>query len=129
MILDTDFLISLLRKDSSAIEFLESLVESDIDFFITHVNLWELFRGAYASAKRQENLERVSTFFRRFQLLEFSQGIDQRAGTLIAELSKKGTLIGVLDSVIAAVALEHGMPLLTRNVKHFEKTGVVLKTW
>jgi predicted nucleic acid-binding protein len=34
------------------------------------------------------------------------------------------------DSLIAATALVHGMTLVTRNVSHFDRTGVsILNPW
>lgn len=42
-------------------------------------------------------------------------------GELYRYLRRRGSLIGTNDLWIAATALVHGMPLVTRNVEHFER--------
>lgn len=42
-----------------------------------------------------------------------------RCGELLAELSKRGTPIGVEDSQIGATALAHHLTVVTFNTKHF----------
>lgn len=39
-------------------------------------------------------------------------------------MGRKGRSLPLLDSMIAATALEHGFTVATRNVADFEKTGV-----
>ncbi len=45
---------------------------------------------------------------------------------LKAQLLDKGKAQDDLDLLIAATALVHGLTLVTRNVRHFEHTGVAL---
>jgi len=39
---------------------------------------------------------------------------------------RKGFTIGAADGLIAATALRHGLHLMTRNIKDFQETGVLL---
>jgi tRNA(fMet)-specific endonuclease VapC len=51
-------------------------------------------------------------------------------GTLAAELEKRGTPMPAVDSLIAAVALRHGLTIVTRNEEDFAHSGVqVLNPW
>ncbi len=51
-------------------------------------------------------------------------------GQLVARLGQQGKPIGVMDSLIAATALHHGMTLVTRNVDDFVYAGVgLLNPW
>jgi len=129
MILDTDFLIPLLRKDPTVVALLQALAEEGQSIFITHVNLWELYQGAFKSKKVEENLREVEDLIQNYEILSFSQASDKRFGELIGKLEKEGTPIGVLDTLIASIALEHNTYVVTRNVEHFAKTGVQIKTW
>jgi hypothetical protein len=43
---------------------------------------------------------------------------------LLASLRKKGTPVPLLDGMVAATALAHGLTVATRNVKDFARTGV-----
>ena len=129
MILDTDFLIALLRKDKEALQFLESLVQQDIDLWITHVNLWELYQGVFNSQRISENLADVEELISYFGLLGFTKESDKRFGMLISERRIKEKPIGVMDTILASLALEFNKTLITRNTKHFEVTGVSIKEW
>jgi predicted nucleic acid-binding protein len=45
---------------------------------------------------------------------------------LAAAAKQRGIAVKDVDAVIAATALEHGLTLVTRNVKDFAGLGVVL---
>lgn len=53
------------------------------------------------------------------RILGVDVGIARRRGRLSAELGHDGA-----DLLIAATALEHGLTVVTRNVRHYEETGV-----
>jgi len=40
------------------------------------------------------------------------------------ELNQKGKSIGVMDTLIASIALVYNLPLVTRNRSHFDRTGL-----
>lgn len=51
-------------------------------------------------------------------------------GQLSARVRSNGLNIAAADGLIAATALHHGMHVVTRNVKDFEPTGVlVVNPW
>ncbi|MGA2164560.1 MAG: type II toxin-antitoxin system VapC family toxin [Solirubrobacteraceae bacterium] len=56
--------------------------------------------------------------------IEVSPEIARRAGRI-----KRQTGLQIADAMIAATALEHGLPLMTRNRRHFERVaGLELRT-
>jgi predicted nucleic acid-binding protein len=64
------------------------------------------------------------------RLLPVTQTIAERWGHLAAAARKQGITLAVVDGVIAATALEHGLAVVTRNVKDFAGLGVtVLNPW
>lgn len=129
MILDTDFLIDVLRRSQPAIEKLTELRDSPEELFLTHINLCELYRGAYQSKNIQKNLFEIDTLLNYLGILPFTQTADQRFGELITHLEKQGEQIGEMDTLIASLALDQGQAILTRNVKHFKQTGVAIATY
>jgi len=59
------------------------------------------------------------------RLLPMDVGVARRLGQLSASIGHAGA-----DLLIAATALEHGLTVVTRNLKHFEPTGVAtLNPW
>lgn len=47
-------------------------------------------------------------------------------GEITAAAQKNGLIVSMADGLIAATALRHGLHLMTRNVKDFQPTGVLL---
>ena len=129
MILDTDFLIAIIRKDESAIKFIENNLDTRVELFITHINLWELYQGVFKSEQIQENLKEVKELVEHFKIIDFTKETAIRFGQLINDLRKQGKQIGVMDSLIASVALENNQKIITRNIKHFELTGALIQSW
>jgi hypothetical protein len=110
-------------------ERFEALAEEDI--YLSVLTLGELKKGIdklKASAKKRT----LAIWFD--QLVLSADGrilpIDQETaviwGEVAARTEKKGKSIPAVDGLIAATALRHGLHLMTRNVAHFELTGVML---
>jgi predicted nucleic acid-binding protein len=129
LLLDTDFLIDILRKNPPAIKVLEELIIDGFDLYVSHVNLWELYQGAYRTKSVESNVKNIDDFTDHFFILEFTKETNKTFGRLITQLNNEGTPIGVLDTLLASIALVNNFPIVTRNVKHFNKTGVQIKTW
>ncbi|MDB9308027.1 type II toxin-antitoxin system VapC family toxin [Aphanizomenon sp. CS-733/32] len=47
-------------------------------------------------------------------------------GNLVGQLEQNGRPLPAMDSLIAAIALQHSLSLVTRNEKDFAGTGVVI---
>ena len=60
------------------------------------------------------------------RLLPVSEQIAERWGTLTAEQRLRGRQVTMADGLIAATALEHGLTLVTRNVRDFQGFGLTL---
>jgi predicted nucleic acid-binding protein len=69
----------------------------------------ELFAGAQA---QEDGIRRLLAPFREIPV---DHSIAERAGRL-----RRQTETSTPDALIAATALEHGLPLITRNTRHFE---------
>ncbi len=51
-------------------------------------------------------------------------------GELTAKAQRTGQVIPAMDGLLAATAVRHGLHVMTRNVAHFEVTGVpLLNPW
>jgi predicted nucleic acid-binding protein len=60
------------------------------------------------------------------RILPVSEAIAERWGHLAARTRKQGVTLAVMDGVIAATALEHGLTLVTRNTKDYAGLGVII---
>jgi predicted nucleic acid-binding protein len=125
-LLDTDVLSALRRRDRNPIVVRWVEAQRTSDLHISVVTVGEVERGI--TQQRQRNpafadelaawLDRVLSWYGDRVLL-VDTATARRWGQLSANLGHNGA-----DLLIAATALENGLTVVTRNVRHFEPTGV-----
>ena len=75
--------------------------------------------------RKRAQLERwLSAVADTVDCLAWDAPVSRRWAQLVADLKKKGHTLPVLDSMIAATALTHGLTVATHNVRDFQKAGV-----
>ena len=126
-LLDTNAVIALLKTNDSAVRR-RIRENSPKDVFISTVVMFELYYGAYRSARVQRNLELLENIL--LPKLEFDAGDASASGQIRAILADAGTPIGPYDVMIAGQAYSRGMCLVTRNTKEFQRVeGLQLIDW
>ena len=126
-LLDTNAVIALLKTNDSAVRR-RIRENSPKDVFISTVVMFELYYGAYRSARAQRNLELLENIL--LPKLEFDSGDAMAAGQIRAILAEAGTPKGPYDVLIAGQALSRGMCLITRNTREFQRVaGLQVTDW
>ena len=131
-LLDTNVISEAVRvePDSGVLSWLDSVQEDLLHLSV--LTFGEIRQGValLADGKRRLRLERwLETELRmrfRGRIVPIDEGIAERWAGLTAEARRAGTPLGVVDGLLAATALEHGLTLATRNVKTFAGLGVTL---
>lgn len=127
--LDTNFMISLLRKERAAKAKLKGLQDRGVALTTTPITASELFRGAYKASSPEREIRRVREVLGYFKLLDYSMAACELYGKIVNELRKKGTPIGDLDAIIAGIAITHGESLLTKD-EHFKRIpSLIIESW
>lgn len=86
----------------------------------------ELHYGVAKSADPARTLARVRGFAGMFVSLPFDDGAAARYGELRASMERAGTIIGPNDLMIAAIALHHGLTVITHNTREFSRVPDLL---
>ena len=87
---------------------------------------------AYGVAKSgsARNRQALEMFLAPLIILPFDDAAVWAYGNLRAELERKGTPIGALDTMIAAHALSQQSTLVTNNTREFARvSGLALENW
>jgi len=126
--LDTNFLIGIQRGDEEAVKKIKEFEALGVPVSTTPITAAELFKGAHRSEKPGD-VDIVRELLQNMELLEFDLNASEHAGKIFEELRKQGTPIGDMDTIIGAICLTHGEPLVTRDM-HFDKIkGLIVQHW
>lgn len=125
LLLDTSILIDLERKRKSTQDKLHELSRNYPDKpKIAFITLFEILLGS--KEKNELNQQRCLNFLEQFTVLQTST----RTAPLLAELKyiydKKGISLSLSDLLIATLAIEHGLIIVTKD-KDFEVISEVRK--
>ncbi len=128
-LLDTNVCIQYLRqRDSTIVARLAFMTPTSLR--LCSVVKAELYHGAHCSQQVKQNLVKVENFVRPFLSLPFDDDAAQKYGHIRYDLQSRGVMIGPHDLQIAAIALIHGLTLVTHNTREFSQvTGLMLEDW
>ena len=131
ILLDT-CVLSELSRPNSAVEIREFInKQNDNSIFLSVITIGELRKGIalLEAGSRRHNLEQ---WFKSIQnnyenhILPIDAETAKIWGDITASAKTKGFIIPAADGLIAATAIQYNLHLVTRNVKDFKKTGVLL---
>jgi len=120
VILDTSFLVDVLRGDDAVVEW-ERRLDGETLGLVTSVSVMELWEGIQLADASSEERAAVRTLLEGLVDVAFDRPAAMRAGQLNAVLRRRGEPVAVEDVMMGAVALERDEPVLTRNASDFER--------
>jgi tRNA(fMet)-specific endonuclease VapC len=113
---DTDVLIDFLVGVQPVTNQIADYIKAE-QLQTTAVTSFELLSGADASKRGQA----VRQLLDALNLLPLDRAAACHAAEVRRKLDRAGQTIGMGDSLIAGIALAHGLPVFTRNRAHFER--------
>ena len=120
--LDTDVLIDYLRKPSETVKLLiEKIYQSKISVYTTTVNSFEIWLGTLLAPKPEELIKETEEFLGQFEILNFNYEASVEASCTMVKLRKQGQTIEIRDLFVGSTSKVSGMPVITRNIKHYKR--------
>jgi len=114
IIIDTDVLIEIFDKESKkGDQALQKLKESKENIAITSLNLHEILFGHLKRKKKIKEITSLTT-------LGFTKKDAELSAEIENMLEKKGRPNTMIDTMIAAIAINNNAKLYTFNKKHFQ---------
>ena len=120
-VIDTTVLIDLWRNQRNPAVWLQ--IERAVggrDIRLPWMVEAEFLRGAIY---KRFDPEVVQAFLAPFDPLPILREHARRVAETAADLQRRGFEIGVADLWIAAAAMEHSVPVVTRNAAHFQRVA------
>ncbi len=125
IIIDTNIYSNLLRGDSEVNDTLRQVSHIGISI----ISIGELLSGFRAGNRTKENRDELGQFLDSPRVAIYPLEVDtaEHYSSILNKLKKNGTPIPTNDIWIAAVALQHGLPLYTQD-NHFSYVdGLLLR--
>ncbi len=120
MILDTSFLIDVLRGEDTVEEAVQTVDERGMAH-VSSVTVMELWEGIHLADSSENERTVVKNLLTDVRELPFDRECATTAGEINAALQRNGNTIEDADVMIAATALVHDVPVVTNNVDRFER--------
>lgn len=118
VIVDTDVLIDAVEggREPAATAVRELMLAGTLA--VSAISVYELTQGSRTSP---EQLEKLQGFLSGAAVFDLTQDAAEMAASVNRYLEKRGERIGEPDTLIAGTCLDAGLPILTRNRRHFER--------
>ncbi len=127
--LDTNICIYAIKHKPDAV-IKKFLSHDPEELCISAITYAELIHGVEKSMAAERNRIAISLFLSPITILQYDEHAAEEYGKIKAELERKGTPIGPMDTLIAGHAKSRGLILVTNNTKEFNRVaGLTVEDW
>lgn len=120
-LVDTSVIIDALNNKHGRHELLLDLLKQGHLLACCPINVTEVYAGL--RPKEEDATERL---LQTLVYYHVTWPVARQAGLLKRDYGRKGVMLSVADATIAAVAIAHGLTLMTDNVKDFPMKELTL---
>lgn len=120
-LLDTDIFSEILKGHNQTVARNATSYRQHFGrYTLSAITVMEVVKGLQ-QAGRPDRIEDLLPLLAAEEVLSFDQVSAELAGRIYGELERAGQPIGRADPMVAGIALEHNLVLVTGNTKHFER--------
>ena len=129
-LLDTNIVSYYLRRTSPELERRLNSALASQSVAISVLTRAELRYGQAGMTVEDKRRGLIDRFLPRLPNLQWTEAAAERYGDIKAAHKRVGTMIGEIDTQIAAHAITESLTLVTHNTRHFELVpGLKLEDW
>ena len=118
LIFDTTFLIDFQRERKRGADRAHRFIEQNAE---AYAYLPIVAYGEYAEGFESLSDPAFVSVVESYEILDINRGVAEAYAALARALRQQGQLIGANDLWIAATAVYHESPLVSRNLEHFSR--------
>jgi tRNA(fMet)-specific endonuclease VapC len=128
-LVDTDILSFYFKGDSKVGERFGQYLKEFDQINISIITYYEIL-GGLKFKKAEKQIQAFEDFITNNNIIHISEESAKVSGNIYASLRQRGITIGSSDILIAGVAMENGLTLVTNNEKHYHAIqGLTLENW
>jgi len=128
-LIDTDILTYFLKGDHDVVKNFKSYLDNYDVLEINLITYYEIFSGLLAKNAFKQ-LSVFEDFVSENIILPLTEKSVKISAEIYSTLRKAGNRLDDIDLLIAGIAIENDMTLITNNVKHFGRIpGLKIENW
>jgi tRNA(fMet)-specific endonuclease VapC len=121
VLLDTDIFSEVLKGRNQVVARNAAAYRQHFGHYtLSAITVMEVVKG-FQKAQRPDRIQSLLASLVTEEILPLDQDAAELAGRIYGELERKGQPIGRADPMVAAIALQHKLVLVTGNMNHFER--------
>lgn len=133
MILDTEFLGSLVEQRPNARKKAGELDAQDIPVRVPSVVVWEIYYGVSNATEEKRDTLRTGyeKLFQSFPVVELDEALARRAGGIRGRHARSDSVANLdgADSAVAATAFAYDEPVVSNDQDFQDVEGVAVETY
>ncbi|MUG94982.1 PIN domain-containing protein [Scytonema sp. UIC 10036] len=120
-LLDTDIFSELLKGVNQRVAARASAYHSALGCYtISTITVLEIVKG-WHKLQREDKIQHLFSEIINVEVLALELGDAQLAGRIYADLERTGQPIGLADAMIAAIAVQKNLILISGNLSHSQR--------
>ncbi len=120
-LLDTDIFSEILKGINPNVVAKATAYRSVFGkYTISVITVMEIVKG-FHKLQREDRIQQFLAGLTTVELLSLDAQSAELAGRIYADLERSGQPIGRADPMVAAIALRHGLVLVTGNLAHYQR--------
>ncbi len=128
-LIDTDILSFYFKGNSNVIAKFKDYFREFDQINISIITFYEII-GGLKHKKAEKQIQEFEEFVFNNNIIYISEDSARNSAEIYADLKQSGITIGTSDILIAGIAIENELTLITNNEKHYEPIhGLKIENW